>query len=569
MKSYASHVSRKTTVQTEQAAPEQVKNHAGGYVFEVDKWMQFTRFLILGAEGPTYYAGEHKMVKDNAKAAMACIAENGARAVTLIVDISLSGRAPKNDPAIFALALAASADDDMTRSIALANVHEVCRIGTHLFQFVQQVQELRGWGHALRKAVANWYLRKSADDAAYQIVKYQNRLGFSHRDLLRLSHPRLEKDAEGNYKSPAHQAVFRYAVKGEVLPDIPNIIEGWEKAKVETNPKKLAKLISEYKLTHEMVLTEMKNHQEVWAALLPHMPIGALVRNLAKMTACGLLKPLSMATEVVTDKLVDVGALKKGRMHPIGLLSALKVYGQGHGEKGKLTWSPVGQITDALDEAFYLAFDAIEPTGKRWLLGVDISGSMDSGTIAGIPGMTPRMVAAAMAMVTMRTEKQSHVIGFTSSGGRGVWGGYGAQLGVTPIDISPKMRLDKVIQVMQALPMGSTDCAMPVTYAQAQKLDVDAFATYTDNETFAGPIHVHQALKQYRQKTGINSKLLAVACTATSYTIADPKDPGMMDFVGFDTAAPQVMADFVRSGSPESTVPWSRDGEGPWQVAGR
>lgn len=546
MKSYASHVSRKKTAQTEQASPNQVVNNAGGYVFAVDKWVQFTRFLILGAEGPTYYASEKKMVKDNAKAVMACIAENGPRAVTHIVEVSLAGRAPKNDPAIFALALAASAEDGMTRSIALANVHEVCRTGTHLFQFVQQVQELRGWGHALRKAVANWYLRKSADDAAYQIVKYQNRLGFSHRDLLRLSHPRLEKDAEGNYKSPAHQAVFRYAVKGEVLPDIPNIIEGWEKAKVETNPKALAKLITEYKLTHEMVLTEMKNHPEVWAALLEHMPIGALVRNLAKMTACGLLKPLSGASNAVVDKLHNVDVLKKGRMHPIGLLSALKVYGQGHGEKGKLSWTPVSQITDALDDAFYLAFDTIEPTGKKHLLGIDISGSMDGGVIAGIPGMTPRMVAAAMAMVTMRVEKQSHVIGFTSSGGSGMWGRGGSSYGVTPIDISPKMRLDKVVQVMAALPMGGTDCAMPITYAMAAKLDVDVFATYTDNETYAGPIHVHQAIKQYRQQKGIDAKLIAVACTATEYTVADPKDAGMMDVVGFDTSAPAVMADFVR-----------------------
>jgi 60 kDa SS-A/Ro ribonucleoprotein len=34
--------------------------------------------------------------------------------------------------------------------------------------------------------------------------------------------------------------------------------------------------------------------------------------------------------------------------------------------------------------------------------------------------------------------------------------------------------------------------------------------------------------------------------TATEFTIADPKDGGMLDVVGFDTALPDAMAAFVR-----------------------
>ena len=39
----------------------QVKNYAGGYAWEVDKWKQLDRFLILGSEGGTYYVGEAKL----------------------------------------------------------------------------------------------------------------------------------------------------------------------------------------------------------------------------------------------------------------------------------------------------------------------------------------------------------------------------------------------------------------------------------------------------------------------------------------------------------------------------
>lgn len=62
------------------------------------------------------------------------------------------------------------------------------------------------------------------------------------------------------------------------------------------------------------------------------------------------------------------------------------------------------QIVDALGRAFLLAFGAVEPAGRRFVLGLDVSGSMDSGLIAGVPGLTPRLGAAAMSLVTARTE---------------------------------------------------------------------------------------------------------------------------------------------------------------------
>ena len=71
--------------------------------------------------------------------------------------------------------------------------------------------------------------------------------------------------------------------------------------------------------------------------------------------------------------------MRKARVHPIALLSALRTYAAGRGVRGKHTWTPVGQIVDALDAAFYTAFENVEPTGKRLLLALDVSGSMTSG----------------------------------------------------------------------------------------------------------------------------------------------------------------------------------------------
>lgn len=156
---YAQHYNIHKTQQTESIpGKQQVENSAGGFVFGVTPWTRLDRFLILGNEGGTYYASEKKLTKENASCVLSCLDLDPKQTVDRIVEISQSGRAPKNDPAIFALAIAAS-HGLISRSFAYAALSKVCRTGTDLFSFVEAVNGLRGWGRGLRTAVANWYLQ--------------------------------------------------------------------------------------------------------------------------------------------------------------------------------------------------------------------------------------------------------------------------------------------------------------------------------------------------------------------------------------------------------------------------
>src|SRR3954451_3807909 len=80
----------------------QVPNSAGGFAWAVDVWTRLRRFLVLGSEGGSYYASEWSLTRENAQAVEACVREHGARAVAEIVRVSAEGRAPKNDPALYA-----------------------------------------------------------------------------------------------------------------------------------------------------------------------------------------------------------------------------------------------------------------------------------------------------------------------------------------------------------------------------------------------------------------------------------------------------------------------------------
>ena len=515
-----------TTAQTVPVfGKNQVENSAGGFVFEINDWKRLDRFLVLGCEGGSYYASEQKLTVENAESILRLLVSDGSKVVERILEVSLAGRAPKNDPALFALALAVGKGDDKTRSLALEALPQVARIGTHLFTFLEYVQAFRGWGRGLRKGIANWYTSKTPDTLAYQLSKYRQRNGWSHKDALRLSHPVAP--------SEAHNALFKFVTKDVLTDDLPSQILDFAILQKATSVGEAIEVLSGNKsLTWEMVPTEFLGSPEVWEALLPNMLPTAILRNLGRMTANGLLAPLNEGTYLATGKLTDVNALRKAKVHPLSVLVALKTYEQGHGEKGKLSWSPIQTITDALNEAFYLSFGAIEPTGKRTLLALDVSGSMSSGQVAGMTGITPRIGSAAMSLVTAAVEKHHHIMGFTH--------------GLVPLKISPKQRLDQVVKTISNLNFGGTDCSLPMVWAKTNKVPVDTFVVYTDNETWAGAVHPFQALKQYRQAMGIPAKLVVVGMTATEFSIADPSDAGMLDVVGFDTAAPNVISDFAR-----------------------
>ncbi len=522
---YSQHFNINKTPQ-DQSIPgsDMVLNSAGGYTFAVDDWMRLDRFLILGSETSSYYASAQKLTIQNAEAVMRCIEEDGERVVKRIAEISQAGRAPKNDPALFALALCSKFGDLATKQAAFDAFGQIVRIGTHLFKFNQEVKAFRGRGRWLKRVNTAWYNDMPPDKLAYQVVKYQQRKGWSHRDLLRLTKP-VPPDTK-------HNAIYRWITKGKLIDNAPKILEGTDQIRhLTTEKQEAARLIQEYKLPREIVPTELLKYPEVWEALLADMPMTAMIRNLATMTRVGLIKPLSDAARLIQDRITNQKALTRARIHPIAVLSALKTYAQGHGDRSKHQWQPVQSIVDALDEAFYFTFENVEPTNKRWLLALDVSGSMDCGTISSVPGLTPKVAAGAMAMITVKIEPQHVISAFSDR--------------MLKVNLSAKKRLDDVIEALFEIPFGATDCALPMIWALQNKIEADVFVIYTDNETWCGNIHPIQALQHYRREMGINAKLIVVGMVSNQFTIADPNDAGTLDVVGFDTATPYLIADFA------------------------
>ena len=290
------------------------------------------------------------------------------------------------------------------------------------------------------------------------------------------------------------------------------------------------------KIQREHLPTELLNTPQIWNSLLNGMGMTALVRNLGKLSQVGVATTRS---QDIIKILNDPKAVKDSKIHPLQVLVGMKTYSQGKGDLGSLTWQVNSYITAALSTTFRQAFGNITPTGKRFMFGLDVSGSMSMCMCAGAKNITPREGSIAMAMMTLHAEgaENVHIYGFSN-----VFYNFNGK-------ILPNMTIQQAIGATD-VPFGATDCALPMTEARRMYLQTgivfDVFCIYTDNETYAPNIHPQVALENYRKETGVDAKLIVIGMTANMLTIADPKDKNTLNLAGFDTATPELISMFVR-----------------------
>ena len=540
--------------QREKADERQVENHAGGYVYEVDSAARLRRFLVLGTEGGTFYASQKDLTKENVQFLKTFASMEPAHYYSVLHDADRDNIAPRHSTVLLALAvLYTHTEDKETRDEIKAQFTSFVRTGTHLFEFVEYVTMFRKWGRGLRSIISSWYTTKKPSDLAYLLVKYRQRGGWTHRDLLRLAHG--TKDATSDMRN-----VIDYAVHGIVTIEdasktgkfttvnddvLPEVITQFEQAKAGTLSP-----VDATALSWEMLPTEALKDPLTWVALIQrgNLPYTAMLRNLGRMTSIGVFSD-GPTLRAVVARLIDPEQVKRSRVHPFNVLTALKTYSGGHGFRGSLSWTPKQAIVDALDAAFYAAFGNVEPTGKRINIALDISGSMGARLMDS--NVTAREASTAMAMATLAGDPATTVTTAFTSGG-GSWTvpsmkqrfiGYPS--GISEVGLSTRRRLDDMVRDMDRMRMGGTDCALPMLWAMETGQVFDAFIVYTDSETWAGSVQPMDALRAYRQRVNLEARLIVVGMTSTGFTIADPNDAGALDVVGFDASAPATISNFI------------------------
>ncbi|XP_066537299.1 60 kDa SS-A/Ro ribonucleoprotein isoform X2 [Hoplias malabaricus] len=392
----------------------------------VTESLRLRRFLCYGSESATYSTRERALGPECTLALMELLESGrGAEVVEEVRRLSLEGKTVRPNPALFALAFCSHSErsDPGVKQAALRAVHDLCRAPGQLFTFIQFRKELKDghhcgmWGRGLRRAVSDWYNKQDALTLAHTVTRCKHRAGWSHQDLLRLSHMKPTSDAIA--------LISKYVTKGwkvvqEMYGDKENseevmkvfaYLEAVEKAKHSNDEQEVVHLIEEYRLDREQILTNHLKSKEVWKALLKEMPVVALLRHLGKMTADKVLSPGTPEVTAVCERIQDEQGLTKAKTHPFSVMVASENYKRGHGKRGKLKWEPNRDIIQALDSAFYKCLSNVEPTGKRFVIGLDVSASLSSLALGS--GVSSVAVAAAMSTVIARVEAEAEVLMFS------------------------------------------------------------------------------------------------------------------------------------------------------------
>jgi 60 kDa SS-A/Ro ribonucleoprotein len=456
-------------------------------------------------------------------------------------------RAPKNRPALFALAAAFTFGDPAARQAAKGALAEVARTTDHLASFFGYYKNLggkpsRSWtapvmGRAARGMFASWFLAGDVDRVAWRACKARQRRtpageAFDLRDVLRIAHPKAD--------SPARRALLGWIAgnvgDAEARAQVP-AVDAYLTARSVTTTAEAVRVVRERGVPWEFLPDSVLTDPRVWDALVDTIGMTALIRNLARMTRIGTLKPMGGATRRAADRLTDARALAGARVHPMDLFLALRVYGSGkarpHPRAEEQRWSPVPAVVDALEEAYELSFGHVEPSGRRLLVAVDSSGSMTWSTVlsGGSPLGSAYEVANAMAVILNRVEGDAcHVI-----------------------DVDTRVHASRVTSRTNLREIGSwkpsgggTNLALPFAHAREERLAVDGVVVLTDNETWAGGRHPTQELSAYRSAVNPDVRVVVAAMTPAGHSIGDPKDGGVLNIAGLDASLPMVVNGFIR-----------------------
>ena len=525
--SYKFFSQKKTKTPQTQPIPgreaEMIQGRSGGWMFDAGIWQMLRRCLLIGTAKSTYYAGKQELTEDFVEVVRQAIAKNPRRVAAEILYAS-DGHAINNSAPIFALVLLSMGESPDAKQAFQEIFPQVVRTASHFYEWLSYTKSLRGFGKVIREVGTNWLSREDVKGLAYQLLKYQQRQGFSNRDLLRLFHVKPPTED--------HRQLFEWVVKGwEDLPtEIPSaaLAQIWWYEWLKRHPSQTHEAIAQGHLTHEMAAPVGKMDQSAWQLLFNEMPIGAMLRNLSSLTELGVLRADQPANlKRVEAVLNNPTHLRKGRIHPIDVLKALKTYKSG-GSVGRSqkTWHPVPRIVDILENAVELSFDIAEPTGKVFMHAVDVSGSMSYSSVPSV-SLSCCEIATTMALVTAKAEKNYMIRGFATD--------------FRDLGITRKDSFSSALSKASNQNFGGTDASVAYDWMIKNKFKADVICFWTDSESWAGSRHPTQALAEYRKRVNRNIKAVYITLAPYQLTLVDPQDPLSWDLGGFDPSTPRII----------------------------
>jgi 60 kDa SS-A/Ro ribonucleoprotein len=249
-----------------------------------------------------------------------------------------------------------------TNSAALASLPKFALNAGDLLIYASVVAKHRGWGRGLRSAIADWYLSRPIRQLAHEAVCYPEHDGWTHGDLLRLTHPKpANADQQALFQWMADGELGHWAPKNPDTSDLRHLV-AYERMKRASSEWEAVAVMEQFRLPWDMIPSEWAASPRVWESLTFDLSYDAVLQNLVRLASMGLLTPQSELAALVTARILDRGRLTRAEVHPATVLETMDAYASN---------DPLWVIEDALETAFRMSLDNLPLLGTRVAVAID------------------------------------------------------------------------------------------------------------------------------------------------------------------------------------------------------
>lgn len=444
------------------------KNRDGFPAYERSLEEQYLQTLLTNTVGNTFYADKNELLKEADYIHDAMLAKDpafAARAQGFARNEGFMRLQP-----LFGLAKLAKADPGLFSKA----FDKVVLIPSDLQDFLTILKgQGRGEGGRSVKRETAKFLNKVGE---YWAIKYNGQgRGYSLGDTVSTAHP-IAKDQKQN-------AIFRYLIGKEYDKELVPQIGRFEDLKRADAAEDKIKAITEGRLPHEVVTGTIKPDKAIWNAIVPQMPVFALLRNLNTLDRAGVLDE---NRKLITEKLADKEVLRKSKILPFRFLNAFEQVSKG--------WTK-----DVLRQAVELTFDNLPEIPGKTAVFLDVSGSMNGQYLR---------IGSVFALALFKKTK-----------GNGVFWVFDTRT------LDPKASLhDSILSQAERIhPLGGTDTGAPVRTLIHKKEKVDNIIIITDEQQNNGS-PFYRELLAYRNKISPSAKAFVVDIAPYRSAMVPPAD---------------------------------------------
>jgi len=322
-------------------------NREGYKAFSQPLESAYLQMLLTNTFGSAYYATQKELVAESEKTHTAMLAKDPSF-VAKALPYARNRGFMRTQP-IYGLVRMAQTPEAAPYFEATFN--EVIRTPNDLGDFftILRAQRKGEGGRRVKRVAGNWLMKQLSP---YWTVKYgaTKSGGYSLRDLFCTLHPKGEKSVLVDY-------LFDRA-KGE----LPEQVAAFERLKKATTDEEKIAAIEAGRLPHEVASSFAGKSPKVWVAIVKHMPVFAMLRNLATMERHGVMNAVR---DHVVATLSNAEVIAKSKIFPFRFAEAMHHVNDA-------------RVKDALRDALDLSFAAVPDIEGRTSIFLDISGSMQS-----------------------------------------------------------------------------------------------------------------------------------------------------------------------------------------------